>query len=417
MALSLIELLKTTSDPVASGVIEHIVTADQLIGNLPMVGLGSRDSITYNREKALPAVSKPASGATITATAALEFTRADSFVRRMVVDQDIDILDAGAAGGMVGARAVAIGKASKAIARTFGDDIITGNSNFTVTVNEVGSAGNTGATIVVGPGHDPRRPVGLVKYTHSGVTVQYKAPGDSEFGAAVAYTSGVKVYSDNEDKWVTVALTGGTLAANGTTVFTISAGDQEVDGLARLCAASQLISSSGTNGDAISLATLDQLADLVKDKGGPKVYIGTSRTKRSIAALLRAAGGATMGEFKSMQMVTGNPDQTPVLFYNGIPFLVSDWIPLTESKGSLSTGTSVYCATLGENAGLAAMYSDASLDAEDAGELISRGPGGLTVLNLGTVQNADAKRVRVKAYWGLLNMSEKGLARASEITN
>jgi hypothetical protein len=103
--------------------------------------------------------------------------------------------------------------------------------------------------------------------------------------------------------------------------------------------------------------------------------------------------------------------------YNGIPVLVSDYIPLTESKGSLSTGTSVYCATLGENAGLAAMYSDASMDAEDAGELISRGPGGLTVLNLGTVQNADAKRVRVKAYWGLLNKSEKGLARASEITN
>ena len=54
----------------------------------------------------------------------------------------------------------------------------------------------------------------------------------------------------------------------------------------------------------------------------------------------------------------------------------------------------------------------------DAGEsVISRGPTGLTVVNLGTVQNADVNRVRVKAYWGLLNKSEKGIARAKEITS
>ena len=413
--LSLYELLKGTSDPVAAGVIEHVVTVDQLVANLPMVSLGVRDSIVYRREKALPAVSKPASGASVTATAALTFTRATSYVRRMVVDQDIDVLDAGAAGGMTAARAEAIGKAAKSIARTFGDDVITGNSNWTVTVNEVGSAGNTGATIVVGPGHDPRLGPGLIKYTHSGTTVQYKAPGDVQFGSAVSYSSGVKVYSDNEDKWVTVSLTGGTLAANGTTVFTISGGDQEVDGLQRLVVSSQTISSSGTNGDAIALSTLDQLADLVTDKGGPKVYVMNRRTRRSVAALLRAAGGATLAEFKSEITPTGQA--TSMLTYNGIPIIVSDYIPLTESKGSLSTGASVYCATLGENAGLAAIYSDASMDAEDAGELISRGPGGVTVLNLGTVQNVDAKRVRVKAYWGLLNKSEKGIARASEITN
>lgn len=413
--LSLYELLKGTSDPVAAGVIEHVVTVDQLVANLPMVSLGVRDSLVYRREKALPAVSKPASGASVTATAALTFTRATSYVRRMVVDQDIDVLDAGAAGGMTAARAEAIGKASKSIARTFGDDVITGNSNWTVTVNEVGSAGNTGATIVVGPGHDPRLGPGLIKYTHSGTTVQYKAPGDVQFGSTVTYSSGVKVYSDNEDKWVTVSLTGGTLAANGTTVFTISGGDQEVDGLQRLVVSSQTISSSGTNGDAIALATLDQLADLVTDTGGPKVYIMNRRTRRSVAALLRAAGGATLAEFKSEITPTGQA--TSMLTYNGIPIIVSDYIPLTESKGSLSTGASVYCATLGENAGLSAIYSDASMDAEDAGELISRGPGGVTVLNLGTVQNVDAKRIRVKAYWGLLNKSEKGIARASEITN
>jgi hypothetical protein len=413
--LSLIELLKGTSDPVAAGVIEHIVTVDQLIANLPMVSVGVRDSLVYRREKALPAVSKPASGGTVTATAALEYTRATSYVRRMVIDQDIDILDAGASGGMMNARAEAIGKAAKAIARTYGDDIITGNSNWTVTINSFGGTGYTAATIVPGPGHDPRLGPGIIRYTHSGTTVAYKAPGDAEFGASATIASGVKLYSDNEDKWVTLTTSAGSASANGDFVFTLSAGDQEVDGLQRLVATSQTISSSGTNGDAIALATLDQLADLVTNKGGPKVYIMNRRTRRAVAALLRAAGGATVTEFKNEISPTGQSEA--FLTYNGIPILVSDWIPLTESKGSLSTGASVYCATLGSEAGLAAIYSDASMDAEDAGELISRGPGGLTVLNLGTVQNADVKRVRVKAYWGLLNKSEKGIARASEITN
>lgn len=415
--LSLNELLKGTSDPVAAGVIENIVTVDQLIANLPFVSCGTRDSLVYRREKALPTTSKPTSGATITADNALTFTRAESFVRRLVIDQDIDILDAGAAGGMMGAKATAIEKAAKSIARSFGDDVITGDLNLTVTVLEVGSSGASAATIALGPGHDPRRGYGEIKYVHSGTTVAYRAPGDVDFGTAVTYSTGVKVYSSNADKWATVTLTG-TLSANGTTVFSaaFTSSTAEIEGIQRLVATGQTISSSGSNGDAIALATLDQLADLVTDNGGPKAYIMTRRTRRAVAALLRAAGGATMSEFRNQFSVMGQPMSEPVLTYNGIPILVSDWIPVTETKNSLTDGTSVYCATLGENAGLAALFSEASMDAEDQG-VISRGPTGLTVVDLGTVQNADVKRMRVKAYWGLLNKSEKGLARAKEITN
>lgn len=415
-ALSLIELLKGTSDPVASGVIEHIVTVDQLIAFLPFVSCGVRDSLVYRREKALPAVSKIGSGDTITPTAALTYTRATSFVRRMVVDQDIDILDAGAAGGMVGARADALGRAAKAVARTFGDDLIDGNSNFTATVTEIGSNGTTGATIVVGPGHDVRQPLGLIKYTHAGATVAYKAPGDPDYGTAVAYTGGVKVLSHNEDKWITVTFTGGALAANGVTTFALSGGDNEIDGLERLVAdPSQVISATGGAGDALALATLDQLADLVKDRNGPKVYLMNAALKRKLAALLRAAGGATMTEFRDANSLTGNPVMQPVLTYNGIPVLQSDFIDSDESKGGATTLSSVYCATLGEGAGLCGLYSEASIDGDNGMQVISRAPTGLTMLNLGTVQNADVQRVRVKAYWGLMNKSELGLARAKNI--
>ena len=194
--LPLVELIKGVSDPVAAGVIENVITADQLTAQMPFRSLGLADSITYRREKTLPGVSKPASGGSITADNALEFTRAQSFVRRLVVDQDIDILDSGASGGLVQARAAAIAAAAKAIGRTYGLDIINGNANWTVAVNTFGGTGYTAATIVVGPGHDPRVSGGLgtLRYTHSGTTLKYKAPGDAEFGALVSNAASIKLH-------------------------------------------------------------------------------------------------------------------------------------------------------------------------------------------------------------------------------
>lgn len=413
MPLSLIELLKGTSDPIASGVIEHVITVDQVIGNLPFVNVGSRDSISWRREKALPGVSKIASGGTITPDSALAFDRVTSYCRRLVVDQDIDTLDAGAAGGMDDAYAAAVAKASKAIGREFGQDIMDGNPAWTVTVNSFGGTGYTAATIVVGPGHDPRLGPGIVRYTHSGTTVRYKAPGDAEFGAAVAVSAGVKVYSSNPNRWVTVNFTAGSASANGDVVFSFVANTNEVDGLGRLVSPEQTIASS-TNGDAITLAVLDQLADLVTDTSGPKVYLCHSRTRRGIAAALRLAGGASMNEYVSMQFGTGREER--VLTYNGIPILRSDFLSITETQGSSSSAGRVYCATLSPEGGLCGIYSTAGEDTK-AGNVVSVGTNGITVVNVGTVQNADAERVRVKAYWGVASKSERGLAVATGITN
>lgn len=413
MALSLVELLKLTNNPLIQGVIENIVTSDQLVANLPMLPIRGK-SFDFNREKALPAVSKPSPGATITATDALTFSRVSSYCRSLVVDQEINTLDA-AQGGMANAKAIAISKASKAIGRTYGDDIITGNANWTVTVAEIGSSGASGATIVVGPGHDPALGPGLVKYTHSGTTVQYKAPGDAEYGAAVTYASAVKVYSSNADKWVNVTLSG-TLSANGTTVFTFAptSSTTEVDGLLRLITAGQTVSSSGTNGDAIALATLDQLADLVK-VGANKAYIMNSRTRRSVMALLRALGGVQMMEL-TREYIPALRETVRVPSYNGLPLLVSDYCPLDRSKGSLSTGAVVFCASLDADEGVHGIYADSSMGDELAHELIAS-ENGITVLNLGTSSTTDSQKVRVKGYMGLAVRSDLAIAMADEITN
>ena len=409
--LSLVELLKGSSDPVLSGVAESIITVDQLVAQLPFKSIGLSDHLTWRREKALPAVSKIASGENITSTAALAFDRTTAYLRRLVCDQDIDNLDAGAAGGMIAAKAEAIGRASKALGRTYGDDVITGAPAWTVTINDYGASGATSGTIVIGPGQDPRLGNAQIRYVHSGTTVAYKAPGDSDFGAAVTYAAGVKAYSQNPNKWATITLA--TLSANGIVTLSFVANTNEIDGMERLLAASQTISAS-TNGDAITLATMDQLADLVTDTNGPKAYVMPSRTRRAVVALIRAAGGASMGEYMSMQFGTGQDVKVPT--YNGIPMLRSDFIPITDTQGSSSAATKVYCATLGDQAGLCGIYSEAGTD-DNGGEIIASGMNGIQVVNLGTVQNADAKRVRVKAYWGLACKTERGLAAATGITS
>lgn len=418
MALSLIELLKSESDPVMSGLIENIVTVDQFTANLPMMSIGTTDHIKWLREKALPTTVTPSSGASITPDTALEFDRVTANVRRFIIDQDIDVLDSGAVGGMGMARAKAIAAAGKSLARKYSQDVLTGNANFTVTVNSYGGTSITGATIVVGPGHDTRHPVGVIRWNHDALgahTLQYKAADDAEFGASVAYTSGVKVYSDNPNKWITFAITAGASAADGDITFTISvtASSTPIDGLSRLVAASQFVAASGADGDDVSLALLDQLADLCSDRNGRKVYLMHSRSRRKVMALLRAAGGATVTEYKSE--IAGMGQSEPIPLYNGIPLLRSDFLSIAETVGATTTATRIYCLTLGEDAGVSGIFSTASLDAADAGEVISQGANGLTVLNVGTVQNSDAKRLRVKAYWGLASKSELGIACATGI--
>jgi len=412
MGISLVELLKTTNDTVQAGVIRNIITADQLSGVLPFEDIGS-DHVTYVREAALPTTSTPSTAATITEDNTAADDRMSSYVRRFVIDQSIDNLDARGAGGMVMARAKAIAKAAKSLGRKYGTDVINANANWTVTVQELGASGISAAAISVGPGHDSRSAIGMIKYTHSGTTVAYKAPGDADYGTAVTYAAGVRVYSQNPNKWITLTFTG-TRTTNGVTVFSFAptSSSVQIDGLIRLLPSSQLISSSGTNGDAIALSALDQLIDTVK-ADGQKMLVMPARTRRSIDSLLRSLGGVTTGE----QRVQFSPSVVGATMpsYNGIPICVSDWMPVNRSKGSLSTGTMVFCVAVGGE-GITGIYSGA-MDEEEPYELISQGANGLTVLNLGTSQTTDTRKVRVKAYWGLKLGSDYGVAALDEITN
>ncbi len=173
---------------------------------------------------------------------------------------------------------------------------------------------------------------------------------------------------------------------------------KEFDGVLALCgdlAASQNI-VVGTNGAALTLAMLDELLDAIPN--GADVIMMRPGTIRAFRTLLRAAGGTAPAE-----LMLANFGR-PMLTHNGVPIIENEFISGAVTQGTSTTNTcSVYAMRLNLDDGLHGLYA---------------GPNaGMVVEPIGTVQNKDAWRYRVKWYAGLALKSTKSLARLIGITN
>lgn len=143
------------------------------------------------------------------------------------------------------------------------------------------------------------------------------------------------------------------------------------DGIDKLTIGGQ-INSMGVNGATLTLAKLDELLDLVKG-GPPTMILMSKRTRRSLSALARTAGG--------FLQVDRNEFGQMVQFYDGVPVAVSDYISDTKTVGSSTDCSTIYALQMGEGA-LAGITA----------------PGGLQVETIGSLETKDATRTRVKWY-------------------
>lgn len=180
---------------------------------------------------------------------------------------------------------------------------------------------------------------------------------------------------------------------------TLASGDsvanpKSFDGIAKLVTAGQTI-DAGANGAAVSLSMLDELKDAVSL--GADAFIMRKGTWRAIRQLMRATGGTTP------EMIQLPNFGKPVPAFDGIPVLVNDFLPGNEVKGSSSTTCSIYAVRANEADGLHGLYGGSN--------------AGMVVEDIGTVQNKDANRFRVKWYCGLALKSTKSLARIQGVTN
>lgn len=169
---------------------------------------------------------------------------------------------------------------------------------------------------------------------------------------------------------------------------------KEFDGLSQLVSSAQT-TLAGTNGAALTLAMLDQLLDSVPN--GADVLVARRGTIRAIRTLLRSFSGNN-----AVDVMMENFGR-PMLQHNGVPIIANDFLPGNETAGSSSVCCSIYAVRLNEADGLHGLYGGAS--------------AGIRIEEVGTVQNKDATRTRVKWYCGAALKSTQSLARLSGITN
>ncbi|WP_374335516.1 major capsid protein [Methyloversatilis sp.] len=154
--------------------------------------------------------------------------------------------------------------------------------------------------------------------------------------------------------------------------------------------------NAAANGAALTLGMLDQLLDTVKN--GADALIMRRGTARAFRALVRQAGGITAEDY-----ALAKDFGRPMLSHNGVPILINDFMPANETLGSGTNLCSVYAVRLNEMDGLHGLYGG------DA--------AGIRVEDIGTVQNKDAQRLRVKWYCGLALKSTQSLARLQGVSN
>lgn len=177
-----------------------------------------------------------------------------------------------------------------------------------------------------------------------------------------------------------------------------TANPKQFDGLAKIAASlgSTQKVSAGTNGNALTLTMLDELCDAVPH--GADVLVMRRGTIRAYRALLRATYGtdAVMQQLENFGR--------PMLTHNGIPIIMNEFLAGNETKGtSNGNTTSIYALRMNEADGLFGLYGGES--------------AGLVVENIGTVQNKDAVRIRLKWYCSLALKSTRSMAQLSGVTN
>jgi hypothetical protein len=127
---------------------------------------------------------------------------------------------------------------------------------------------------------------------------------------------------------------------------------------------------AGANGGALTLDMMDQVIDLIRP-GRPDALCMSKRTRRKLSSLRRASGN----------LLETDVDQFGLraLFYDGIPVVVDDFIPDTESQGTASDTSSIYALKLSGRDGVSGLEH-----------------GSIQVESVGELETKDASRHRIK---------------------
>lgn len=405
MSMTLFDAQKISRNAYATMLFKQIATSDDLFSMLPFVPKAG-EGFSYPREKTIGSFNFITPGGsvanstgtvervTIEKAEATEDFWVDNFAQENMSDQlsPLELQEM---------------MKLKAAGRAIAGKVVTGARVDGFSIQAFQSGAYVDALVAASPYIRTRESVGEIKYTHSGTLVQFRAPGDTEFGTAVAAASDANytLYSGDPSKWITVTLDVSDATADAIRSITFTSTSKEFEGLSRLVAPSQIRLATATDGDALSFEIMDQLYDAVKQRDN-LAWVMHSALRRKLATLLRAAGGVEPGYL--LQSGASVPT------YNGIPVLVNDFVPTNETKGSGTTLSSVYLVNLNPENGLymgalGGSTMQVNTDPRDATVL------GFRMFDLGQHQTESKVGRRLMWSGGLACGSDLSLACARQI--
>lgn len=268
-------------------------------------------------------------------------------------------------------------------------DQIVGNALLYTRENAIGGV----APIGIGGGSNNIPAAAKTPATFTPVTTPLKAMiGDALVDHFIATTMG----NQNDQQGIQIASKAKGLGREFQRQFILgdsSVDPLEFDGLAKLMPAAQVVAAASAD---LSFDFLDQLIDLVKAKDGAVDFMMMPDIAlRKYRTILRALGGAGVGEVKSM------PDGTTVETYRGIPMFRNDWIPVA---GTVTKTSDVY----------AGCFDDGSRKTGIAG-LTSQVQSGIFVSHVGEAEQSNDVIDRLRFYASMAIFSELGISKLETV--
>ncbi len=340
-----------SNNHLVAGVIEEIITEESLYALLPFTQVNGK-AYVYNRETKLGDSNFMAQNSNITDEAS-EFKSVTTHLRILIGDVDVDkFLDA-TMSDINSQKAIQLAMKAKGMGRRFKDAIINGG-NARINPN----TGNAVSSDELNFEFDGLRRIWLDGVQAAG---SYTWPIDGSLPSGHPDQTAPS-FTNWKEFWIKQV------------VMTTST--QSVD-----------IADSAVIPKALSLEKLDELLDAIPYNGAD-VLMMRKDTYRAYKTILRASGGIT----PDMQMIH-NFGMVPA--HDGTPIIINDYLP-TLTGASSATFTEVYALRLNEIDGLHGLFGGAN--------------AGVVVEDIGTVQNKDATRTRLKWYCGLALKSTRSIA-------
>ena len=329
-------------------------------------------------------------------------------------------------GTMTAAEANALSDAARGLSYKLRGDVINGVS----TSVAIGTGSGTKGVDAVIPG--PRTPagVGSLKFNDTGDLLQYKAPGDSAYGTALAVTADLStahhyLYSGNPSYWIMITFDISDSAAGGDWEYTDTTDGltftttKTMDGIGTLCDPVNRIYGNlhatvpTANGDAASIAQLDWILRNLKGPSSEYAIFAPHRTCDSYRQLLGGAGGMTPAMWQGMELGPA------VVTYRGVPIIPEDQILLTETVGTTTDATSVFGVRFNTETGLCGYFGNpggptTALQDDTTGQPI---PSPVWIRQLGEKEEKDQQMTRMTGFFACALKQNQALVEVHGITN